>query len=59
MENKEEKYIIIKRDGNEWCAHWSDFVNVQESICAFGSTPQNALQVFWLYVMDKEENDGK
>ena len=50
MKSEEAKHIIIKRDGNEWCAHWSDFINVQESICGFGSTPKEALRVFWLYV---------
>jgi hypothetical protein len=34
-------------DGDIWFAHYDDFTNVQESDeCAFGKTPQEALQNF-------------
>jgi hypothetical protein len=36
-------YTIFE-DGGEWCATLTnDFVNIQDSICAFGGTPQEAL----------------
>jgi hypothetical protein len=38
-----DKDIIIKKDGNEWCAHRSDFTNIQESMCGFGSTERKSL----------------
>jgi len=39
--NKED--ITIKLDGNMWCAHRSDFTNLQESVAAFGDNPVEAL----------------
>jgi len=33
----------VKKDGNVWCAHWSDFINLQESDAAFGDTPEEAI----------------
>jgi hypothetical protein len=38
-----EKDIIIKLDGNQWCAHRGDFINLQESTAAFGSDPIEAV----------------
>ena len=35
--------IIIEKDGNQWCAHREDFVNLQESIAGFGYTETQAL----------------
>ena len=29
-------------DGNAWCAVQPDFINIQESPCGFGSTPEAA-----------------
>ena len=29
-------------DGNQWCAVWPDFINIQESPCGFGETPEAA-----------------
>jgi len=37
---------VLKRDGDSWVAHYSDFINLQESDAAFGKTPQEALQNF-------------
>lgn len=31
--------IRVVKDGNAWCVHYDDFVNLQESIAAFGDTP--------------------
>lgn len=35
--------IIIEMDGNAWCAHRDDFINLQESISGWGDTPEEAL----------------
>lgn len=35
--------IQVKKDGNAWCAHYDDFVNLQESVAAFGDTPEEAV----------------
>jgi len=40
------KVVILKRDGAAWCAHADDFINVQESVCGFGKTQQEALVDF-------------
>lgn len=37
------KTITIKRDGDAWFAHRSDFINLQESIIGYGDTSQTAL----------------
>jgi len=37
------KSVIIKRDGNMWCAHRDDFTNLQESTAEFGRTEKEAL----------------
>lgn len=41
-----ELYYIVKLDGDKWCAHYSDFVNLQESPASFGDTAAQALQDF-------------
>lgn len=35
--------VVLKRDGNAWCAHRKDFENLQESPAGFGDT---ALEAF-------------
>lgn len=35
--------ILVKKDGNAWCAHYDDFINLQESVAAYGDTPQEAV----------------
>lgn len=35
--------ITIKKDGAAWCAHRSNFTNLQESLAGFGDTPEDAL----------------
>lgn len=40
------KYYIVKKDGDMWCAHCSDFENLQESKSEFGKTPEEALHKF-------------
>lgn len=38
---------VIELDGDKWCAHYSNFTNLQDSSeYAFGDTPQQALQNF-------------
>lgn len=32
----------VFRDGNQWCAVYSDFINLQESSAGFGDTPEAA-----------------
>lgn len=34
--------LVFSRDGNMWCAHRPDFVNLQESPCGFGETKREA-----------------
>ena len=38
--------IIIRPDGDSYMAAWDDFENIQESCCAFGDTPSDALLAF-------------
>ena len=42
--------IIIKKDGDCWCAHDVSFVDLQVSPAGFGDTPERALSE---YLMDK------
>ena len=35
--------VIAKMDGNMWCCHTEDFINLQESPCGFGETILDAL----------------
>ena len=39
-----ETRIILKKDGNQWCATYSDFINLQESEAGFGDTQIEAIQ---------------
>lgn len=32
----------VFKDGNKWCAVYPDFINIQESKCAFGDDPEQA-----------------
>lgn len=41
--NKDKTIIIEKDEGNYWCAHFDDFINIQESVCAFGESQVEAL----------------
>lgn len=36
--------INVIKDGNAWMAHGEDFINIQESDVAFGSTPKEAVK---------------
>ncbi len=36
--------ILIDKDGQMWCAHYDDFINLQESVAAFGETPDDAVK---------------
>jgi hypothetical protein len=38
-----EKPHVVK-DGDSWCAHWSDFVDLQSSESAFGDTAEQAVK---------------
>lgn len=35
--------VEIERDGDQWCAHKSDFINLQESPAGFGNNKLEAL----------------
>lgn len=37
--------ILVEKDGDSWCAHFSDFINLQESPSSFGKTPQEAINI--------------
>lgn len=37
--------IRVTKDGNAWCAHFDDFINLQESSCAFADTPWEAIDL--------------
>lgn len=41
-------HYIVKQDGDKWCAHYSNFTNMQESEIAFGDTPWEAIKNFVL-----------
>lgn len=36
--------IHVKKDGNAWCAHHSDFTNLQESVSGWGESPGEAVK---------------
>lgn len=36
--------IDVKPDGDAWCATREGFINLQESLAGFGSTPRDAVQ---------------
>jgi hypothetical protein len=40
------KGINVIKDGNAWCAHGEDFINLQESNAAFGETPKEAVKQY-------------
>ena len=35
--------LVVFRDGDQWCAHFDDFVDIQESRVGFGRTIPEAL----------------
>jgi len=35
--------VNVMKDGNAWCAYFDGFINLQESTCAFGDHPQEAV----------------
>ncbi len=35
--------INVIRDGDAWCAHRADFINLQESDAGYGASPQEAV----------------
>ncbi len=41
--SKGEPVFRLFRDGDQWCATFADFVNVQESQCGFGARAVDAL----------------
>jgi len=42
-----EKIVVeIELDGDMWCAHGEDFINLQESKAEFGKTPAEAATKF-------------
>jgi hypothetical protein len=40
---KEIVPVVYEMDGNQWCAKFSDFINLQESLAGFGDTKDMAL----------------
>ena len=53
----ENRTIIIKRDGDMWCAHRDDFVNLQESVAEFGVCESEALHNLLAAEMDVSRNE--
>jgi hypothetical protein len=53
MSKREVMPIRIEKDGSEWCATRSDFVNLQESTAGFGNSPVSALNA--LMVEERHE----
>lgn len=49
------KSIIIRKDGDKWCAHRTDFINSQVSFCGFGDNELTAL--YMLMLDEAKEND--
>lgn len=39
---RNEKVVIYEMDGDQWCAHYEDFLNLQESPAGFGHTQEEA-----------------
>ena len=37
--------IQLRQDGNKWKACFHDFINLQDSPCAFGDTPEQAIHL--------------
>jgi hypothetical protein len=35
--------VCIFKDGDQWCAVWGDFINLQESIVGFGDSSVSAI----------------
>ena len=35
--------VIVKRDGNEWCAHRPNFIDMMESPVGFGASADEAI----------------
>jgi len=44
MESENVTVLWVQRDGNMWCATYSDFINLQESPAGFGDTIPEAIQ---------------
>ena len=40
----EHREVVYEIDGNQWCAHFDDFINLQESHAGFGDTKEQALE---------------
>lgn len=36
--------VIYELDGNQWCAHRIDFIDLQNSLAGFGDTQNDALK---------------
>jgi len=51
IDNMNAYCIIIKKDGDKWCAHFNDFENIQENDIGFGNRPNDAVtELFKLQV---------
>ncbi len=48
--------ILYELDGNAWCAHYSDFTNLMESPCGFGSTKEEAKEELAKRLLSALEN---
>lgn len=36
--------VMLMMDGDQWCAHYNDFTNLQESPAGFGDTREDAVR---------------
>lgn len=47
--------VQVFKDGSEWCAVESDFVNLQESCAGFGKTPRDAVRALETVIRCNED----
>jgi hypothetical protein len=47
--------VIVKKDGNAWCVHGEDFINLQESRAEFGDTKDEAIEKYMIAALEDGE----
>ena len=53
----ETPFICVFQDGNQWCAVFPDFINLEESESAFGTTVNEAVNSLLRLVADESDRD--
>jgi len=49
-----DERLVLEVDGDMFCCHRPNFINLQESPAGFGKTPEAAVQDFLTYLMQNE-----